>query len=461
MTTTVLPCPHCKAPVRLREGESHVQCVACGRTVSRVAPGAELSAANSKGAPAGAGLARAVLPVSFALIACGFVSFAMLRPHRQAVQAPLPPLYTAPPMAAVTATPAGELAWEPVSRSPVIAAINGDDVEDIFGFFRVWDGRSAWVPYAGAFDGATLKPLWRTEAIDPQILKRRSVLPYAVVLGKRVVVSDATSILRVFALATGEKEMTLELPGIVIDFCRSPEPPARIWIKVDGNADTLLDLDTGKSKLAPRPTWCPVPAFQAPVLKPPPPPWKSKELTPEDIAAARLRAACEDQFQNGPLANATCRVVAEDIARASTDAGVVARYELTDGTFTFALGSKAEHPFAESLTKGSAWAHDFITDDTKARPLAPSVADIAFGRLYAVYDKVYFDARLTALDAKTGRPLWDVPLVGSVLGGEGASRGNAHGLVTTASRVYVTRIGGGLDVFDAASGEAVGSIGKH
>ena len=33
MTTTVLPCPTCRLPVRLREGERTVQCTGCGSIV--------------------------------------------------------------------------------------------------------------------------------------------------------------------------------------------------------------------------------------------------------------------------------------------------------------------------------------------------------------------------------------------------------------------------------------------
>jgi len=456
MTTTVMPCPHCKAPIRLREGESQVQCTECGDTVQRIEPGAPRPVPR----PASPGLMRAVLPASLALIAGGFISFAMLRHPRRPPPPPLPPLYTAPPVAPIAATPAGEIAWEPVARSPIIATINSDAVEDIFGFFRVWDGTSAWVPFAGAFDGATLKPIWRTEAIDPQILKRRGILPYAVVAGKRVVISDATNLLRVFTLATGEKEATLALAGVVMDFCHSPDPASRIWVKVEGDADTMLDLDTGKSQLAPRPAWCPVPAFQAPVLALPKTP--ARRVAPAEVlAAARQREACESEFSNGPVAKATCRPVSQAGYTNAADAGARIRYELSDGTLTVGLGTLAGLPMAASATKGSSWTHGFVTDDTKAKPLTPSVTDLAFGRLYAVYEKVYFDARLTALDARTGKPLWDVPLVGSVLGTEGTNRGNARALVATAARVYVARAGGGLDVFDATSGQAVGSIGKQ
>jgi outer membrane protein assembly factor BamB len=75
---------------------------------------------------------------------------------------------------------------------------------------------------------------------------------------------------------------------------------------------------------------------------------------------------------------------------------------------------------------------------------------------------LYFDARLVSLDAATGARLWDVPLVGSLPSStaDDVGRGEARGLVASKARVYVTRSGGGLDVFDAADGRAIGTIGR-
>jgi LSD1 subclass zinc finger protein len=207
MTTTVLPCPKCRAPLRLRDGESHVQCTGCGAAVSR----AEASMRASAFPPPERTedrLRRVIMSFSIVALSVGFVAFAFAH-HRALDKKPPPvaptPIYTAPPVVPITPTPEGEIAWEASARAPLIVPINGDGVEDIFGFFRVWDGRSAWVPYAGAFDGATLKLLWKSEPIDPQILKRPFLYPHALVAGPRVVVADTSGTLRVFTLATGEK----------------------------------------------------------------------------------------------------------------------------------------------------------------------------------------------------------------------------------------------------------------
>ena len=464
MATTVLSCPKCRAPVRLREGETKVQCTGCGATVSMWDKAVDEAPAAQEGA--GDRLRQAVLVGSLLILAGAFVTLATMRRHRGAQARPVvkeAPIYTAPPNIAVAPAPAGEVAWEANARAPVVAAINADGVEDVFGFFRVWDGTSAWIAYAGAFDGATLKPLWRSEAIDPQLVKQAGVLPMAIVLGSRILVADSSPTLRVYTLATGEKQTTLKLSGPVARLCRSPDQPARVWARVVGDGDTMLDLDSGKSTLAPRPKWCPASPDEPPVTpkaKKVPVPIVIPALIPPPPPRTRESIACMETFINGAVAEATCHAP-ELLAGPAAPRVFRPGYVLTDGTLTVALGTKDDLPFAVSRTKATPWIHPFVTDDTKAKPRSPAVAELAQGRLYAVYDKVYFDARVAVLDARTGQTVWEAPLVGSLPGTEGLGRGEARGLVATAARVYVVRAGGGLDIFDASSGKAIGTIGKQ
>jgi len=398
-----------------------------------------------------------LLALSLVALGVGLAGVAWTRHQRLAkTEAPATPtpIYTAPAIAPVAPTPEGELAWEPVARAPLVTFINGDGVEDVFGFFRVWDGRSAWVAHAGAFDGATMKPLWQSEPLDPQLLKQPGIFPLAVVAGKRIVVADASPTLRVFDLGSGEKLSTLKVGGAVMDVCVSPDQPTRIWVKVRGGGDTFVDLATDKSDSAPRPKWCPELPYQREAAALPEMP------TPKELAVVATRnaedAACERAFENAPLAHAACRV-----PLGPAHDGFLPAYELTDGTSSVALGLKDEKPRVESRTSGSPWGRTFGSDDTKLKPVAPFVAELAFGRVYAVYERVYFDARLAALDARTGEVVWEAPLVGSLPGPDGSGRGEARGLVATATRLYVVRAGGGLDAFEASSGKPVGSIGKQ
>ena len=410
------------------------------------------------------------MSVSLIALAAGFVGLALTK--QKAAHPPQPPvhaepIYTAPAKVIVAPTPEGEIAWDARARSPVVAPVNGDGVEDIIGFFRVWDGRSAWITHAGAFDGATFKPLWRSDPLDPQIVRRNGVVPSAVVVGPKVVLSDATQTIYVHGIANGERLSTIKFPSLVLDVCRAPDTPDRVWVDVEHEGSSFVDLGTEKLTLAPRPTWCPARLDRPEEVVAPRrgPPTKLAASRPHltQVAATqtveRLHdiVACGKAFANLGLAHASCH--ASDTSK-TTD-GFLPVYDLTDGTVSVSMGITKGAPFVTSTTKGSPWTYGFITDDTKPRPVVPEVADLAPGRLYAVYERIYFDAKLAAVDTQTGKLLWETPLLGSVGDVEGAGRGGARSLVSTAARVYVARSGGGLEVFDATNGTRLGGIGKQ
>ena len=114
-----------------------------------------------------------------------------------------------------------------------------------FGFFRVWDGRSAWTMHAGAFSGTTLAPLWRTEPLDPWIVRKADAPPMAAIAGKHVVLADGTEKLRVYALS-GAKEATYLLNETPRDLCASADG-THVWI----DADTPMSLDVSSGAFAP------------------------------------------------------------------------------------------------------------------------------------------------------------------------------------------------------------------
>jgi outer membrane protein assembly factor BamB len=451
--TLLRPCPKCGTSVRLREGEESVRCEACNAVVPR-------SPAKVSAEAEGQGLTPSVVLIgSLLLMVAGAAAFRTFRKGGTGASSSGPSAsqeapYAPPPLVATAEAPAGELAWEPQARAPIVFLANADGVEDIFGFIRVWDGRSAWTFYAGVFDGATLAPMWRSEPIDPQIVKRDGVLPTALAVGNRVVVSDTTANLRVFDLASGNKLLTLRMADVVVDMCKATEPPSRVWVQVAGDQHALVDVDTGKATFAPHPTWCALPEPQKEAA-----PAKRRRSDPVAADATPPNRACQDDFRNG-TARATC-LPGEDVPLVE---GAVSHYMLKSGGAAVVLATKDDRPLAIGIGPGRkvGWSTPLVADETKPRPEAPHIAELADGRLYAVYAKIYFDARLVALDAATGSRLWDVPLVGSMasssLGDLG--RGEARGLVASKSRVYVTRSGGGLDVFDATDGKALGTIGK-
>jgi len=432
----VLTCAKCGARVRIREGEEVGRCEACN-TLALRSPVLAASAARDEQPLT----LRVVFIGALLLVAAG--GYAMHATRKPGDASPTSSsaqvIYAAPPEQAQEAAPAGEVAWDSDSLSPVVLPSSGD-AEDFFGFFRVWDGRSAWVAYGGVWSGATLASTWRTEAIDPRLLKREGVTPLAAIAGSRVVVSDTTPNLRVYDLATGNKLATLSVADSVLQICPPKEGvPSRIWVHVVGEKNALIDLETNKATLAPRPGWC------APLSS------SGKE--------ART-ASCPDDFRNG-LAQASCLRAEESPVLGD---GAEARYGLKNGASAVILGLKEGRPLAVGVGPGfkPSWVTPLVPDETKPLPEPPHVADLSNGRLYAVYAKAYFDARVAAIDAETGKRIWDVPLVGSLSSGSVGDhgRGGARGLVASKRRVYVARSGGGLDVFDAADGRALGTVGK-
>ncbi len=400
------------------------------------------------------------------------------RAHPAADPSAEAPLTMAPPPAAPEATPAGAIAWEADTLAPILVSVDPDEVEDIFGFFREWDGRSAWTAYGGVFDGATLAPVWRTEPIDPHLSKRDGVLPSALAVGSRLVVSDTSPILRVFDLARGTKLLSLRMADGVVDMCKGPDA-ARVWVRVLGDQNALVDLDAGKATFAPRPAWCTTlddrsvgPATHAPpkevtLTALPAGAWAIERPLPrpgrpagKGSAEQKPDPACTHDFLNR-LARATCLPADQGL---KLEDGAVGRYVLKSGTAEVLLGLSEDRPIAVGFGPGSkqTWSTPLVPDETKPVPEAPRVAELVDGTLYAVYGKVYFDARVAAFDAGSGERRWDVPLVGSVASGSigGSERGEARGLVASKTRVYVPRAGGGLDVFNAKDGSTVGTIGK-
>ena len=459
-TTTVIPCPRCGVPVRLAEAESVARCEACNTVVSRRAK------------PTGGGQERAsqstVLAAGLAvLVAAGVAFWALGRhPPPPAISPPfdghakstaLPPSKPEPPTA-LPSIPAGEIAWIPDARGPLLLGGAGDGgpaVEDVFGYFRVWDGRSAWTTFAGVFRGSTLAEAWRTEPLDPWLVRRTGSVPMALALGSRIVVADATQTLRIYT-AAGQKEATYRLAQPPRDMCRAAGTgDGHVWIDFD--APVTLDIDTGKT----------VPTPAAPpgcrrMSRPSPPLVHGHDAGAAD-ASGPPSPACDGDFQNH-LARATC--LAGDALPRLDD--VALRYAVTDGSAEVALGTAGDGPTiptAVGLLPGGkvAWKRPVAADaTTRSTELVPRLAELANGKLYVIGDKVYFDSRLQAIDVKTGQTDWDVALTGSLPRTKAfEARGEPRSLVVSATRVYVARAGGGLDVFDASMGAAVGTIGSR
>src|SRR5215472_913189 len=235
-TTTVIKCPSCAAPVRFAEGEEQTRCEACNVVVVRNDVAAQKGAAPfrgsaSEGGGSGGEVPRGAIAV-LAVVLGLLVGLYGMREYKRRLAAkprapkpaPTAPVLDVPPVSSTTPA-ADAIAWEAEARAPVPVAADDDEVEDVLGFFRAWDGRSAWISYAGVFRGKDLSPAWRSEPLDPWILRRgEGVVPTAVVVGKHAVLADTGDTLRVYNVATGERESTFKLGGDVLELCKAPEP---------------------------------------------------------------------------------------------------------------------------------------------------------------------------------------------------------------------------------------------
>jgi hypothetical protein len=363
-----------------------------------------------------------------------------------------PPLPRAVAIEAPPSQPVLELAWVAEAKGPVIARLDGDAIEDLFGFVRVWDGRSAWTMHAGAFSGATLAPLWRTEPLDPWLIRKADASPMATVVGKHVVVADGTSKLRVYGLS-GAKEATYLLSQAPHDLCAMADG-AHVWI----DAPTPLTMDVGTGSFAP--------ATAASSCHD----GGRKPRAATDAGDAGRGAglawneACRGAFDNRS-ARAACLSPGQLGALGRSDLA----YALVDGDARVAF-TQPHDPESQAAARALAFSANgkvlwerAVADagSSSADGAPPRIADVVNKTLYVVYARKLFDARVEAIELATGRTIWEVPLVGSLPPADPVgARGAAVRLVVTDARVYVARAGGGLDVFDARTGATVGTIGN-
>ncbi len=458
-TTTILACPTCATPARLAQGEDETRCQACNAVVRRDGRGGGSGGGSGDRQDREDAWQRIVLVAGAVILCAGIAAWAIGRrppPSRgpAATEAAKAQSQHPPPLTAPPSMPAGELAWIGEARGPTLVSLDGDGVEDVFGFFRVWDGRSAWTTFAGAFRGSTLAPLWRTEPLDPWLLRKAGIVPMTVALGKRLVVADATATLRIYELS-GEKQATYNLGQAPRNLCAAGDG-IHVW--VDADPPSLLDVETGKLTASPSPP--PACSRAAGKAK------TDRRDGGTDAASASAAGECDSYFQN-PFARASC----QPASQLPAVAGIDLQYAVLDGAIWIGVGTTSEPgtrkvPTVAAFGGGGsgkvAWQRPIAADtSTLATESPPRLAEIANGQVYLIYGKAYFAGRLEAIDAKTGQTSWDVPVVGSLPRPDAfGERGDATSLVVSGSRVYVARSGGGLDVFDAKTGTAIGTIGN-
>jgi hypothetical protein len=322
--------------------------------------------------------------------------------------------------------PPGEhLQWQSSGPPPMVADVDADDVEDIVGFYRLLEGSDS-IRYLGAFAGKDLTRIWHTQALG----KAGDNL-VAAVSGDLVAVTDSNNQLYVLALSDGKPRTSIQLSDRADAMCANPDEPGEIWMQQVDEVTQLLDLKTGKRETAPRPSWCPA-----------------------DADLIQEGACWHQEYQRKRQARAEC---ISPKGFAGSD-GFEPEYVLGSGDHRVAMGAKAPGtaiPMAAGYSADGAqvlWTRKLAAPGQTPAPSVVELADLLGDRAVFMYELKGDGARLAALDASTGTTEWDVLIPRSDDGSEAST------FRVTSSRVYLPHWTW-LEVFDAATGKHVGTIG--
>jgi hypothetical protein len=321
-----------------------------------------------------------------------------------------------------------EVWWASGGYSIVETDVNGDGVLDFVGLCTDPGGEGPL--YVGAFDGRTFKLLWRSASIGDH---GNAYLVQVGVAAGRVAAADGLGVLHVLEAASGKEAAKVQLSDRAETICAPREDPRRLWIALKDKTEAFVDPGA-PHKLVPgaRPASCPpavVPAASSIVCT----------VLPPDVAASR--AEC-----TGPYA-------------APSIPGFVGMQVAVDGHDGVVAGMKSPGsavPMIAGFTPGAAgqppklrWQRGVAPGSPLAAKEAPlSEPSLSAGRVVVTYEDLQGEHRLEAIDAATGKTMWDVPT-------ESLLR-----LRITPTRVYVLRWTR-LDVRDAATGALLGGVGSR
>jgi|CZKU01.1.fsa_nt_gi hypothetical protein len=372
------------------------------------------------GAPVRRAVGRSIFSGMFSLIVVGVVAFVSMRGRSTSSLVPTIAEMSSTIAIAVPAT----FLWDTVAGPPIPAAVGGGGVEGFVGRIRSRGGDALWI---AAFEGKKLGQVWKVGPFGTHSEGYRST--FAEVVGRDVIVTDYRANLHVVDLATGHETRTLKLTDRAKGMCASPDGKAHVWIEMTDEKNVLFDADAGTSTLSPRPAWCP----------------DSYASSGDD---------CRGWLKRGD-ARPGCK--GPDVA--PKVAGFEAENVIEEGDLAVAFGKK--HPGTatpivvgfDPRTKAVRWQQALASgDQAGVEESSTAVMDaLAGGRFVAPYktSKAFY---LTAFDARSGQRVWDVtlqPLIGI---------DTPEGFSMSATRVYVMRTSS-LEVYDAANGALVGSIG--
>ena len=126
------------------------------------------------------------------------------------------------------------------SASPWLVDVNGDGTKDLLGVAWLHRGSIAVV----AYDGVTFDRIWSSA---PMPGTWSSDITHLVVVGNKVVVSDAADTVRVLSAQSGGAEQEVESKGGVWAICANPKTPTSVVLATRpyGAESARLDLSTG------------------------------------------------------------------------------------------------------------------------------------------------------------------------------------------------------------------------
>lgn len=298
--------------------------------------------------------------------------------------------------------------WDEGGGPPAIAKIAG--TEAVVGRLRGPDDQL----FVGAYDGATLELRWKAGPYGTYSQAYKAI--HFAVSGAHVVVSDAHSVLHLIDLETGKDARTVTLTDKVEVLC--PRSADRMWVRQVDERTVDVDLTTGAVSAAP--------------TAPP---------------------GCDASSTHG------AEVKKRDLPKIP---GFESKRELDAESAVVLLGEKSPGTATPMLvgldpkTLAIRWQEPLPSVDlatVRADSKNGANAAVHHDRVIATYGVGEKSWHVAAIDAKTGARQWDVVLrpIFAV--------DWLQGVTCTDTRVYIVRMQT-IDVLDAVTGKAIGTIGS-
>ena len=304
--------------------------------------------------------------------------------------------------------------WDNVGGDPVVVTIDG--AEHVVG--RLRDLSNEGQLSIHVIDSGTLKTRWRTPNLGTYSEAYQAV--HFGAAGGRLAVSDRQNTLHIYDLSSGKELKTHQVTDRIDQICPIPAKN-QIWVQVVDKRDVLFDVVSFAASEAPRPEHCPQSVFLA------------------RHAPPRL----------------------DDTAGIPTVTGFDPKRVLVQGEIGVIHGAKQPGtpiPMAvgfDPATRKVRWTRPIPqVDPTSIRTTFESYRSVLAGnRFVAAYGVGSKAWHLSAMDARTGDPLWDVTLRPLF------AVDHINGLVATTNRIYLVRMSS-LEIFTASEGKLLGTIGS-